>query len=468
MNYEQAKAYLESTLTFGINLGLQRMKRLCGLLGDPQRNLRFVHIAGTNGKGSTASYCAHILAAAGQRTGLFTSPYLTRLTERIRIIDGVAGLERLGVDEACGEISHDQFARGMTLIKQAVASMLSEGLEQPTEFELLTALAFWHFARRKCDIVVLETGLGGRLDSTNIITRPVACLITALGYDHMDRLGSTMQEIASEKAGIIKKDSDVYLYDPANLNLDTEDKGQILQVMHERCREMNAVLHIVGSTNIQPKQYGLNGQVFEFRGTEYSTRLLGTTQPGNAALALSACLDLNLADIDAARSGISKTFWPGRLEILRREPPILLDGAHNPQSCQVLSQSLDLLITGKPVIFLSGVLRDKDYTAMLDAVIRPDSQYRPAAFICTSPASPRALAARELAGAVREYWARLPQTAGSGYNIPDAIVAEEQIEKAADMALRLADEMNLPLCVFGSFYLIGAIRPILLAKEAGK
>ncbi|HAL74474.1 MAG TPA: bifunctional folylpolyglutamate synthase/dihydrofolate synthase, partial [Clostridiales bacterium] len=217
MNFDEARDWLSSSLAFGIQMGLHRMNRLMDLLGHPEKDLRCIHIAGTNGKGSVSSYCAAILAAAGHRTGVFTSPYLERLTERIRVIEGLHGLQQLQADERAGEIEPADFAAALSQVRSAVSQMLADGYEHPTEFELLTAAGFLHYANKHCDVVVLETGLGGRLDSTNIISQPLACLITALGFDHMDRLGNTMAEIAAEKAGIIKPGCPVFFYNPYDL-----------------------------------------------------------------------------------------------------------------------------------------------------------------------------------------------------------------------------------------------------------
>ena len=346
MDYDQAKAYLSSSLTYGIKMGLHRMNRLMELLHHPEKALRCIHIAGTNGKGSVSSYCAAILSAAGQKTGVFTSPYLVRLTERIRVIDGLPGLNALLADESAGEIAPDDFAAVMTSVRAAVDQMLAEGGEHPTEFELLTAAGFLYFAAAGCDVVVLETGLGGRLDSTNIIGHPLACLITALGFDHMDRLGGTLAEIAAEKAGIIKRGCPVFLYNPLDLELSRSDAAAALQVIVHHCEEQNAPLKLIQRSEIDVLDYGWEGQTFTDRTSSLTlqTSLLGLFQPMNAALAARACLSLGLASPGQIRQGIALARWPARLEMLRRHPPILLDGAHNPQGCQALAAALTRLL----------------------------------------------------------------------------------------------------------------------------
>ena len=195
--------FLTDALKFGINLGLQRMERLDEILGNPQDDFRCIHIAGTNGKGSTAAYTASILAASGLKVGLYTSPFLERFSERMRIIDGREGLDRLLLDETEGEIDADTLAELSDKVKTASDKMTKEGMEHPTEFELVTAICYLWFSMEKIDIAVLETGLGGRLDSTNVVKSPVCTVITAIGMDHTDRLGNTIGEIAGEKAGIL-------------------------------------------------------------------------------------------------------------------------------------------------------------------------------------------------------------------------------------------------------------------------
>ena len=271
----------------------------------------------------------------------------------------------------------------MIEIRAAVEQMTAEGMEHPTEFELITAAGFWYFARQKCDLVVLETGLGGRLDSTNVIETPLACVITALGYDHMDRLGSTMREIAAEKAGIIKPGCPVFLYNPHDLDLTAKDAEDALSVVNLKCQEQGASLQLVSRTDIHVFEYNWDGQVFSdfISGLILQTSLLGIFQPMNATLAARVCQILELASDDAIREGIALARWPARLEVMRRQPPIILDGAHNPQGCRALAATLARLLPAQPVVFLAGMLQDKDYEKMLRIMLET-ADYRPLAFIC--------------------------------------------------------------------------------------
>ncbi|MEA4889819.1 MAG: folylpolyglutamate synthase/dihydrofolate synthase family protein [Clostridiaceae bacterium] len=467
MDYDQAQEYLSRSLTFGIKLGLHRMKRLMELLHHPEQGPAYIHIAGTNGKGSVTTYCAAILASTGRRVGVYTSPYLLRQTERIRVIEGVKGLAGLAVDEETGEITRDEFAAAFSKVKEAVDVMLAEGYEQPTEFELITAVGFLHFTARACDVVVLETGLGGRLDSTNVVEHPLACVITALGYDHMERLGGTLRAIAAEKAGIIKNGCPVFLYRPQDLELPDGDAAEAETVIRNTCLERNAPLQIVGRGDIVYGDYGWNGQSFTDQVSQLTlhTRLLGVVQPMNATLAVRVCRTLGLADDDQIRAGIAAARWPARLELLRREPPVLLDGAHNPQCCQALAASLNRLLPGRPVVFLAGVLQDKDYREMLNILLK-NASYKPAAFICVTPDSNRALPAGQLADEIRRLAGQLPSAPCTGYNGLNQILAAETPAAGARMALEIADRQHIALCAFGSLYMVGSIRSILAGREA--
>lgn len=452
MDYAQSRQYIQSALTFGIRLGLERMQRLLELLAHPEADLKVIHIAGTNGKGSTSSYCASILAAAGHKVGLYTSPYIERFTERIRIIDGRSGLELLAKEETHGEIGPVDFATIMTRIRVAAETMLAEGAEHPTEFELITAAAFIHFQQQQCDWVVLETGLGGRLDSTNVMARPQRIILTAIGFDHMDRLGDTLPAIAAEKAGIIKSGCPVFLYDPVMANPGQIDQALAArQVIETRCRELAAPLSILGPGQIHQTGYALTGQTFVFRGQPYQTRLLGLFQPLNAALAIMA-LD-GLVPPEALATGIREARWPARLEVFPGQPLVLVDGAHNPQGCAALGDALDRLLPDQPIVFVVGLLADKDYPAMLEALWL-DRRFNGQAVYCVTPDNPRALPADRLAQMIIE----LKTRHDCGYNIPDTIQPFSDPFQGLSAAIDLAAQNQAAVCAFGSLYLVGHFR----------
>lgn len=469
---EEALEWLHGSLSFGIQLGLERMHGLLAELGNPERGLRCIHIAGTNGKGSVSAFCSSLLAAAGNRVGVFTSPYLERFTERIRIIDGRKGLNSRQWDEASGEIPLSALTLLLGRVRGAVARLQAKGGEHPTEFELITAVAFLYFAACELDVVVLEAGLGGRLDSTNVIERPLAVIITAISYDHMDRLGSTIGAIAAEKAGVIKRGSAVYLYDPAASVADKAEAEAILQVIGQRCRELDAPLTIVKQEQVKKLDLSPNGQNFRVQGMqppleiELCTHLLGSYQPLNAALAITACRGLTGLIARSVRSttirrGIRLTQWPGRFELIRQKPAVIVDGAHNRQGAAALAASLALLFPEKRLILVCGVMRDKEFDLMLRAVLSYAALHLKT-MICVTPDNPRALPAASLKSAAESIQEELLQKAVPMYNDKDMDLplfqVIEQPAEAAAAALRQADPLTDLVCVFGSLYLVGPLR----------
>ena len=237
-----APAFLQSANKFGIKLGLERMQALLLKLGNPEKSLHAYHIAGTNGKGSVSAYCASMLAWDGKKVGLYTSPFLERFSERIRVLDGREGLLTWEQDDTYGEIDAKRLSELSDLVESKVAELIAEGQEHPTEFELVTAVAFLYFKEQQCDAVVLETGLGGRLDSTNVIEQPAATIITALGYDHMDRLGDTLGKIAGEKGGIIKEGCPVFAIDTHQSAVEAADAEEAKQVIEDIAASKHAPL----------------------------------------------------------------------------------------------------------------------------------------------------------------------------------------------------------------------------------
>ena len=325
MTYPEALSYLGQARRFGMKLGLEPMRELARALGNPQDKLRFIHIAGTNGKGSTAAFCESCLRAAGFRVGLYTSPHLVSVRERIQI-------DRQLISEA-------DFAEGMETVRHAI-----ESLEDPatTYFEITTALALWYFAREKVDWVVWETGLGGRLDATNIVT-PIFCIITNIGLDHQQYLGQTLAEIAAEKAGIIK---------PGVRVITTVPAGEVLEVIKARCAELRSPLStILLHRYVENTGLRAGKQCMDFDGIEFQPGLIGPHQVLNAACAVDAMWTMRhvefartrdriyLVDDDAVERGIKETSWPGRFEILSERPLIVLDGAHNPAGIKMLVET---------------------------------------------------------------------------------------------------------------------------------
>ena len=415
MTGQQAIEGIQRQAWTGQAPGLDRIRELLALLGDPQRELKFVHITGTNGKGSTAAMTAGILTAAGYQTGLYTSPHLWRFHERFQV-DG-----RPIPDEALGRIGERVLEAGRRMSDPA------------TEFELMTAVGMLYFLEARCDIVVLEVGLGGRLDSTNIIPPPAAAVITNIGLEHTRELGSTLAAIAGEKAGIIKAGSPVVLY---------HQTGEAEEVVKAACRRTGSPLTVTDPDSLVVLETGREGQRFTYRGRgPFRLGLLGEYQLYNAAAALDTVWTLarsgwNIPE-EAAAAGLAGAAWPGRMELARRDPDLLLDGGHNPQCITALSGALRKLYPGQRVVFLTGVLADKDYSAMMGDLL-PLAR----AFVTVTPDSPRALSARELADYLR----------GRGAEASPA----ESMDQALKLARALAGED--PVCVCGSLYMIGQAR----------
>lgn len=354
-------------------LGLDRMVELMERLGNPQDALKIVHVAGTNGKGSTCVFTASILQEAGYRTGLFTSPAILDFTDRIRVNGQVIPLDDL---------------REVTLEVRAQADAMAD---HPTEFELMTAVAFVYFAQQGCDICVVEVGMGGRLDCTNVIAHPAVCVITPIALDHMAYLGDTIGAIAREKAGIIKPGARV-------VSAAQERDADI--VIRAAVGDADARLQIVRLSDIQGTSDDFS-YALEPSWEHFQLGMLGSYQPQNAALSLEAIHALRdqgwVIPDEAIRRGLAAARWPGRFEIVGEAPTFIVDGAHNPQGAQALVSSLEQRYPDRAVFLIMSVLADKDYRAMLDILIG----YRQTrAVIAVTPPSDRALSSRDLAQAV--------------------------------------------------------------------
>ena len=415
MDYKEALAYISGVEFFGSKPGLTRIRALLEALGNPQDKLRFVHIAGTNGKGSCAAMTASILKAAGYKTGLYTSPYLYRFNERMQI-NG-----RQIDDEVLAEI--------VTRVKPSAEAME----DHPTEFELMTAAALLWFAQENCDVVVLEVGLGGRFDATNIIAAPEAAVIMNIGLDHTAVLGDTVEQIAFEKAGIIKPGTDVVLF---------QQSESVTEVIRRRCEEEGARLHIADFSQIVSEFDSVFGQSFTYRGQPYALPLLGAHQLKNAAVALELAEVLRekgwkLEQTDVEH-GLYAVNWPGRFELLSDEPLFVVDGGHNPQCAETVRDNLLHYFPDKRRILLLGILRDKDYAGLTAILDEAADEY-----LCITPASHRALPAAELA----EYLAR--------YGKPVTVC--DSIRDGVTEALNRSDEDSV-VCAVGSLYSVGEIR----------
>lgn len=370
MNTAEMMEFYQSVSWLGSKPGLERIRELLHRLGNPQNELRYVHVAGTNGKGSVCSMLSSVLTQAGYTTGLYTSPHLQFYNERIKIN---------GTDISDGELCE---------VARQVKNCVDEMDSKPTEFEILTAMALLYFKQRCCDIVVLEVGLGGRLDATNVVPAPEVAVITNLGLEHTDVLGDTLEKIAEEKGGIIKPGCAAVSYDSA---------PEAVDVLSELCKERAVPLSRVNYADIHLSERSLSGQQFLWKNRiKLTLPLLGDHQLHNAALALETIETLRgrgwaIPDESILR-GLQEVRWPARFEVLGRNPLFILDGGHNPQCVQALTDTVKYLRPKERVVFLIGVLADKDYPKIAELTLPFAKEY-----ICLTPNSDRALPAEELA-----------------------------------------------------------------------
>lgn len=416
MNVNEAIAYIHSVCWKGSIPGLSRTQELLAKLGNPEKKLKYVHIAGTNGKGSTAAMTASILRKAGYRTGLYTSPYIYRFHERIQV-DGV-------------EISDEDLAEITAYVKPFADSMT----QSPTEFELVCCIAFEYFARKECDIVVLEVGMGGAFDATNVIETPEVAVITNIGLDHTEVLGDTVEKIAETKSGIFKENGHAVVY----------RSTPSVEAVYERvCAEKNTVLTKADFSSLRLKKHTLDGQVFDCGSRkDLVLPLLGDHQLHNASVVLSVVDTLKQIgwkiSEENIRDGLADVQWPGRFDVVSRSPLFIIDGGHNPQCIEALVKNIEDYLKDRKVIAITGVLADKDYADMYVPVMPYVHK-----FVCITPPNPRKLEAAELAQYLREKGA-------------DA-VGTETIADGVKTALDLAGADGVILC-FGSLYSIGSIR----------
>lgn len=428
MTYEEALAFLQDLCKFGTNLGLERIEKLLEHLGNPHENLSIIHIAGTNGKGSTSALLASILQEAGYQVGLFTSPHLHSYRERVKINNK--------------EISSEDFVREMIQMKEVIPRVIEETHNNPTEFEVLTALSLHYFQRLKVDFVILEVGMGGRLDSTNVV-KPLLSVITPLGKDHMNHLGDTIAEIAQEKAGIFKENTPVVLA--------KQNYPEAREVFIKKAKILNSPIYEAGNFKISQVSYDLTGQRVDIKTAQKNypnlfIPLLGDHQILNTATAL-ACIELlqsqgvKIGEQDIYK-GISKVFWPGRMEVIYEKPTILIDGAHNAEGIKVLVKGIKKFFNYNKLYIVLGILGDKDKKHMLKELLPLGDN-----FIVTKPLSPRAGLWEDIAKPIKEHGKR--------------VVIIENINEALAYARKDCGPDDL-ICITGSLYLIGEARRVVL------
>lgn len=414
MEYRKIINIIENKRRFGSLPGAVISGKLLAAVGNPQRDLAFIHIAGTNGKGSTAAFLYAILREAGISAGLFTSPHLIDFTERIQL-DGAS-------------IPKEDAAR--------IGQMLLD-LEldvNPTMFDYALAMALLYFKERGCRLVVLETGLGGRLDSTNAIEAPLVSVITKIGYDHTAVLGETLEEIADEKAGILKAGTRAVL---------ESQKPEVLNVLLRRCREREIPVSIVEASKIVS-----DGDVFSYPGEHpYRIGMLGEFQRENAMAAVLAARELLRLGYPVTEKaigmGLKNAFWPGRMEVISQDPFLMIDGAHNEDGAKALIQSLSVLYPGEKIHFIMGVLADKDYIKMAEQILPLAAKVT-----AVTPKNGRALRGEELAEHIR----------GLGIEATGADGLEEAFRPFLDNSF--AGDVPGRTVAFGSLYFIGEVREL--------
>lgn len=429
MNYNEALEYIHGTYKFGSKLGLENIRELLRRLGNPQNEFKYVHVAGTNGKGSVTAMISNILHEGGYRVGTFVSPYLENFTERIQV--------------DLKEISRQELAHITQRVKREVDGMVASGFNHPTEFEVVTAIGLLYFARERVDIAVVEVGLGGRLDATNVVDDPLISVITSIGFDHMDILGNTLGKIAYEKAGIIKEGRPVVSYPQLEEASDT-----IKRIAGER----GSPLYEVSAEQVLPREVSLEGNRFDFRFEDrvykdLRLNLIGEHQLKNAATAITAIEIIRDFGVSIPRQaiyeGLLKTKWPGRLEKVHENPRVIIDGAHNGAGADALAHTMDTYFEGDEVILVLGILGDKEVEAIISRIC-PLAR----TVILTKPHNPRAMDPNKLAEKVLKY--------------KDEVIIEPDIIKAIDKAMDLAKDKGMVL-ICGSLYLVGTARSYLVS-----
>ena len=427
MNITEAINYIEATNKFGTRLGLESMKNLLNEMGNPQDKLKFVHIAGTNGKGSTSAMIANTLKTAGYNTGLFTSPFLEKFNERIQ-------LNNVPIDD-------DSLIAATSFVKEKIDILLAQGEPNPTEFELVTAVGLQFFYQKKADIVVLEVGMGGRLDATNIIKDPVAVAIMSISLDHTDYLGETLAEIAFEKASIIKEGTDVVVY---------PQEPEALKAILDFAKTKNAPALVVNPDDIAIKSFDGHAQILNYSGDhldldEFELKLLGSHQALNCltALEIIALLIKKGYHIttDQIKTALSTVTFPGRFEIFLDSPVVLIDGAHNSNGIQAFVKNIGLYFPEKKVNLYFGMLADKDIEESLSYLVPIATTIH-----TLTPNSDRAMPAETMAALIHDSYGKTVDF----YDTMDEAV------KSIDLAQK--DDINV---FVGSLYMIGEARTLI-------
>lgn len=423
MTERQVMEYIEQLSGLGIVPGLDSIRELCSRLDNPQRQLKFIHIAGTNGKGSVSAYIATTLQCAGYRVGRYISPVIFEYRERIQVNDHM--------------ITRKALCQGIERIKGVCDEMVSEGLAHPTSFEIETALGFLYFLEKRCDIVVLETGMGGLLDATNIVENTITAVFTSISMDHMKFLGNTLEEITVEKAGVMKTGCAV---------VSASQTSEVLAVLNRRAEELGCPFIVSDTGKLKKVCFGLECQRFDYGiRKKLEITLAGRYQVENAALAVEVLDVLGERGFpvteEQLRCGLRKTQWPGRFTVIKKHPIFIVDGAHNEDAAKRLAESVTFYFTNRKIIYIMGILRDKEY----DKIIALTHEYADHIITVTSPGNPRAIPAYELAREIA--------------TIHPKVTAVDSLEEAVEMGHLLAGSEGV-IIAFGSLSYLGRLMEI--------
>lgn len=423
MNFREAMEYISQAGKFGIVPGLDGVRDLCGRVGDPQKSLRFVHVAGTNGKGSVCAYVANVLKCGGYRVGRYVSPVISDYRERIQVNDAL--------------ITKSALCRHLERLRAACDEMTAEGRPHPTAFEIETVMGFLYFAEKKCDIVVLETGMGGALDATNVVENTLVAALTPISRDHMQFLGNTLGEIAAQKAGIIKAGCRV---------VTAEQEAEADAVIRKRAAELACPLTVAGSRRAGHVRYGLDRQRFDYDDLKnLEITLAGRYQIENAVQALAVLETLGSLGFPVAerkiREGMATTRWPGRFTVVDKKPYFIVDGAHNEDAARRLAQSLELYFPNRRIVYIMGMLKDKECGKVIALTHALADQI----ITVTPPDNPRALPAYRLAQEICK--------------VHPGVTAADSLEEAVEMSRLLAGKEDVILA-FGSLSFLGRMMEI--------
>ena len=428
MNYQQAMDYIEEAKSYGYTMGLDHIRELCERLGNPQDKLQFIHVAGTNGKGSVSAMLSSVLKANGYKTGTYSSPSVFSYEEKMRFQGK--------------PVTKTMLVKLLEQVKEAADAMEMDEKGHPSVFEIETAAAFLYFVEKECDIAVLEAGLGGIEDATNIIKAPVLTVFASISLDHCDYLGDTIAKITEKKAGIIKAGCQV---------VTLKQLPESLKVLEKKAKELGCVIHVTDPASVKGVKQNLKKQTFTYKEfAKVEIPLLGNYQIANASIVLEAVMALqkagrNLSE-DKIRKGLLETEWPGRFTLIANKPVFMIDGAHNPDAAEKLVESIQYYFTNKRIIYIMGILKDKEYGKIIEKTCPLASMV----ITVATQEKRRTMTAYELAQEVQK--------------VNPNVTAVDSVEEAVEMSYLLAGKDDV-IIAFGSLSYLGKLMDIVKNKK---